>query len=98
MVTPRLFHGALGNGSTWGEAYREWYNNNGNTDDEWFLGMVILGDPLLRVNGDVTRRLAPGPAADEWQQDQLREITERHAGETRLGTFEEYRAENPSFF
>jgi hypothetical protein len=98
MVTPRLFHQALGNGLTWGEAYLDWYNQNGNTDDEWFLGMVILGDPLLRVPGDYTRKTAPQTLMQEWRKDQLREIMIRHAGHMHLGTFEEYRAQNPSFF
>ena len=102
MVTPRRFHGALGNGMTWGEAYLEWYNQNGNTDDEWFFGMVILGDPLIKISGDVTRRRAsepaPQPVGGEWPKEWLREFIKSRTGETRLGTFEEYRVANPSFF
>jgi len=43
------FFTSLAEGSTWGEAFRSWYNSYGYKDDGWFLGMVIQGDPTLRV-------------------------------------------------
>ncbi len=45
---PIEFNKALGEGACWGAAYRVWYNNSGYTDDNWFLGMIIMGDPAIR--------------------------------------------------
>jgi hypothetical protein len=44
---PLEFHRVLATGESWAEAYRQWYNEVGVYDDIWYLGMVILGDPLL---------------------------------------------------
>ncbi len=44
---PLEFHRTLTVGSNWGNAFKSWYNYYGKKDDEWFLGMVILGDPSL---------------------------------------------------
>jgi hypothetical protein len=46
---PMEFHRELSVGNSWGEAFIGWYNAFGVFDDEWFLGMVILGDPSLRL-------------------------------------------------
>lgn len=46
---PLEFHRTLTAGSSWGNAYKSWYNYFGRNDDEWFLGMIILGDPTLRI-------------------------------------------------
>jgi hypothetical protein len=46
----RAFYGVLSRKGCWGEAFRVWYNATGYEDDVWFLGMVILGDPLLALN------------------------------------------------
>lgn len=46
---PLEFHRTLAVGSSWGNAFKSWYNYFGSSDDEWFLGMVILGDPALYI-------------------------------------------------
>ena len=38
---------------SWGEAYLRWFNDEGKNDDEWHLGIVLMGDPLLTLTGDV---------------------------------------------
>jgi hypothetical protein len=43
---------------SWGEAYRRWFNEEGKDSDEWHLGIVLMGDPLLALTGD-RDRLAP---------------------------------------
>ncbi|MBI9108639.1 MAG: hypothetical protein JEZ04_17980 [Spirochaetales bacterium] len=48
MYYPVEFHKALASGGCWGSAYKAWYNTNGWADDEWFLGMIIMGDPAIR--------------------------------------------------
>jgi hypothetical protein len=46
---PQAFHHALAKGARWGDAHLCWYNECGVKDDRWFMGMVILGDPMLTV-------------------------------------------------
>ena len=46
---PLEFHRSLSAGLSWGKAYMNWYNQTGVYDDSWYLGMVILGDPTLKV-------------------------------------------------
>lgn len=48
---PLEFHRILKLGGTWGKAFQGWYNSYGKFDDEWFLGMVLLGDPSLGFYG-----------------------------------------------
>lgn len=61
QTDPRLFHEGLAKGLRWGEAYREWYNEVGTKNDFWHLGIVLMGDPLLRVTGDL---FPAGPSAE----------------------------------
>ncbi|MBN2619514.1 T9SS type A sorting domain-containing protein [candidate division WOR-3 bacterium] len=42
------FYGPLDTGISIGEAYKEWCTQWGITDPEWFYGMCICGDPLLK--------------------------------------------------
>jgi len=44
------FYDVLAQQGTWGEAFKTWYNNTGKSSDTWFLGMVIQGDPTLKVH------------------------------------------------
>ena len=53
QLDPRLFHQSLASGMRWGPAYRRWYNALGHRNDLWHMGIVIVGDPLLRVTGDL---------------------------------------------
>jgi hypothetical protein len=60
------FYDVLAKKGTWGDAYRNWYNYFGKSSDKWFLGMVILGDPALRVSarGPVYRFIDPSLPAE----------------------------------
>ena len=53
---PLEFHRTLTVGSSWGNAFKSWYNYYGKKDDKWFLGMVILGDPSLHIRDSVIDR------------------------------------------
>ncbi len=53
---PLEFHRTLILGSSWGNAFKSWYNYYGSKDDEWFLGMVILGDPALVIKDSTIDR------------------------------------------
>jgi hypothetical protein len=39
------FYGALGNDSTFGDAFKKWHQDN----YDWFMGTLVLGDPSLKV-------------------------------------------------
>ena len=44
------FYGPLGQNKTLGEAFKEWFTVWGEDDPKWSYGMVILGDPMLKLN------------------------------------------------
>lgn len=102
IYAPGTFHSSLASGHTWGESFRLWYNATGRWDDEWYLGIIIMGDPLLTIQGD-TRGLilqqSPAPLTKE-QLHALWQTMKRDAqdNEGKLGTFESYREANPEFF
>jgi len=101
---PHVFHRLLVLGGRWGQAYQAWFNEEGKRSDTWHMGMVLMGDPLLHLTGD----LAPssGDLVDSARtaferQDALREeekILENCSSQLDLDTFEEYRAAHPEFF
>jgi hypothetical protein len=97
---PEIFHLNLAQGVPWGEAYRLWYNNYGYTDDEWHLGMVLFGDPLLTLLGDVTglMKLSQQEAPSPEDIEALRQSMIDRPQLEELDTFEEYRESNPQFF
>ena len=97
---PRVFHESLVLGRRWGEAYQVWFNEVGHRNDSWHLGIVLMGDPLLRVTGDLfpsggTDAQGPGDPGTEAWGDALMETIQ---AEAELSTFEAYREENPDFF
>ena len=53
VADPRPFHASLAQGKRWGEAYKAWFNQEGMKNESWHLGIVLMGDPLLRVTGDL---------------------------------------------
>lgn len=53
MIDSDLFHSKLADGMRWGEAYQAWFNEEGKSSDKWHMGILLMGDPLLKVNGDV---------------------------------------------
>jgi hypothetical protein len=53
ITDSRTFHSRLADGMRWGEAYKAWFNEEGKSNDEWHLGILLMGDPLLKVRGNV---------------------------------------------
>jgi len=100
MNVPDEFHAALAWGTPWGESFRIWYNLRGRDDDEWYLGMVILGDPLLALSGDTAswmRSARPETEASELAVS-LRQTMIDRSPTVGLDTFGEYKESNPQFF
>lgn len=97
LADPRGFHYNLSLGMSWGEAYLVWYNTEGRYSDKWHLGVVIMGDPLLRVIGDVM-----SPGANPWRVPELRAAFDLEGpncgANVAAGTYEEYVENNPQFF
>jgi hypothetical protein len=99
---PNAFHYVLSENGTWGDAFKEWYNYVGVKDDKWFLGMIILGDPMLVLSGDSQKGLKaltegmapPGP----FEIDELNRQIVKFGYEYSGGSFEEYKSQNPQFF
>lgn len=58
------FYQPLANGKTIGNAFKDWYNLNGETGQgadsrAWFYGMTILGDPTLKPNSTTSDTTPP---------------------------------------
>ncbi len=102
MYSGTSFHVDLANGKTWGEAFQQWYELHGRYDDEWFLGMVILGDPLLTIDKDPSVPSPPTqpifPQSGTIQMSRLRRIMEQQARFQPIDTFDDYQADHPEFF
>ncbi len=96
--------------NNWGEAYRHWYNNWGRKNDLLHLGYIILGDPLLTIEGDVTgtaNKMAMTSSDTNLSEKEIKarekaemEIIRRHAKEIEKhhDTFDQYRKNHPEFF
>lgn len=99
---PLVFHYALAGGARWGDAYKCWYNEYGVLDDKWFMGMVILGDPMLTLTEDTRfelKALTAGTALPSSEEiAALEDALRRFGYENRSCGFEEYRSRNPRFF
>ena len=97
---PGILHSRLALSEPVGEAYRYWFNTYGFSNDKWHLGIVVLGDPMLIVYGEVTGMLerelsvAAGPESLEWMETIFRE----QAPPPDLDTFEDYKLAHPEFF
>ncbi len=99
---PKVFHNVLAENGTWGDAYKAWYNYYGVNDDKWFLGMIILGDPMLVVSREIQKGLqtmAVGivpPSVEEIEElgNKILEFGYDYTGDS----FEEYKYQNPHFF
>lgn len=100
IFNPFDFHANLAQGTPWGESFRHWYNLIGKGNDEWHLGIVILGDPLLTLSGDVTgltelaHRSDPTPEEVEALRDTIISLGSVDGSET----FQDYKRSNPQFF
>jgi hypothetical protein len=99
---PRVFHYALAQGARWGDAYKCWYNEYGALDDKWFMGMVILGDPMLTLTEEARGELkalaedAAPPSLEEIGA--LEDAFRRFGYENTVLGFAEYRSRNSRFF
>jgi hypothetical protein len=74
---PKAFHHLLSQGNTWGEAFRGWYNHYGVTDDRWFLGMVILGDPMLTIQPTAHKIMKTAPLTQVPPDEEMKEELEQ---------------------
>jgi len=100
MYSPSHFFDPLVQGHPWGEAFLTWYNQTGRLSDEWHLGMMIQGDPLLTIDKDPNAPSVP-TTPQVWTLDQLqhlRRIMVRHAAQAQLDSFDDYQADHPEFF
>lgn len=61
QLDPRGFHENLAQGMRWGEAYRDWFNEEGRHSIVWHVGLVLMGDPLLKVRGDAVPKSITAP-------------------------------------
>jgi hypothetical protein len=99
-----LFHDNLDNGKTWGEAFQNWYNGKGYSDDSWFLGMVILGDPLLKMSPLMKKISSPAKKTTSpyhiKETEYFRHYLKRWQKEFyhTLGKFKKYKRDNPHHF
>jgi len=77
------FYSLLGIGYNFGDSFRKWFRQYGETDRQWFYGMTLLGDPLLKISSqmndvnNVVFRTEPskGSIALFWQVDDEEGIT-----------------------
>jgi hypothetical protein len=53
---PQTFNNALAEGKTWGEAWVKWWNTGASSlESKWTMGLVLFGDPMLKVNRTATK-------------------------------------------
>jgi hypothetical protein len=95
-----IFDNALAQSQTLGAAFQTWYNTYGRTNDKWSLGMVLIGDPMLTVWGDVTgmTALRLSTVGDPEEIERWEQILMDTPVPPNLGTFEDYRRDHPEFF
>ncbi len=91
-----IFHSNLANGMPWGEAFRNWFNINGNALLDWHMGMTLFGDPMLLINGDRDYELSI-LGASIISEKELIKILEWDARQ-KTQTFTEYKLNNLKFF
>lgn len=97
MYDGTLFHQNLAMGTSWGEAFRLWYNESGSRSDLLTIGMGIMGDPLLtlpRGLPDLSESMERGLTSADIER--LRYLEWRPIGP--VDTFEDYKRANPQFF
>ncbi|MGQ9465532.1 MAG: T9SS type A sorting domain-containing protein [bacterium] len=49
------FYGPLNTGISIGQAFKQWFTENGINDIDWFYGMCIIGDPALKPKQTVSQ-------------------------------------------
>lgn len=101
LLDATYFHRGLGNGKSWGEAYRYWYNIYGYSNNDWHMTIVIQGDPLITLSQLSRKKLNTAlipPITPEYKAMMNRSIKKYQKYDIKLGTFEEYKTQNPQFF
>jgi hypothetical protein len=101
VAYPQVFDQVLASGLPWGEAYKTWYNTQGAHDDEWYLGIVILGDPMLMLRKSVGAHPQASPQASpvpSKMPERLYEIMRESARAVKVHDFADYQRSNPQFF
>ncbi len=100
IYNPETFHSILAQGKTWGEAYRNWYNNAGVYDDSWFGGIMIQGDPMLTISKDTQKQIknVKPIAYSEKDVKNLKRKFYQNVNLNNVKSFEDYKKENPQFF
>ncbi|MBN1797897.1 MAG: hypothetical protein JW822_04945 [Spirochaetales bacterium] len=94
------FNMALASAWTWGDAFRHSYNVFMNDDDNWFLGMTILGDPTLTISKETGLSLMQDSAETQSTIDKklLDEIMRKQQKYDNSQSFEQYKKENLQFY
>lgn len=100
IYNPDRFHGALAEGKNWGEAYKRWYNADGVLDDSWFGGIMIQGDPMLKLNKLTAQKLSASGYRAPTPQEILKLRTKMYSplNQRKIENFENYKERNPQFF
>ncbi|MFW6176441.1 MAG: right-handed parallel beta-helix repeat-containing protein [Thermoplasmatota archaeon] len=47
MIDYKEFYDSLSNGNNMGEAFKDWWAQNGESDRKWTYGLTLIGDPAL---------------------------------------------------
>lgn len=94
---PIPLHANLVAGMRWGEAYKNWFNEVGKYSELWHLGIVLMGDPLLKLSGDQN---PSGSRYDEQSALEQVPLPEQANCTARgpIDSFEDYREAHPEFF
>ncbi|MBN2340744.1 MAG: hypothetical protein JXX29_22205 [Deltaproteobacteria bacterium] len=105
---PEVFHAQLGAADTWGDAFVAWVNDTGVTNELWHMGMVIMGDPMLKLTAPSAPEAAASaatvaaPAApvelSAKEIKRLERLMAKHAHDKELKNFKEYRNSHRKFF
>nr|ADN05987.1 putative extracellular matrix protein [uncultured Myxococcales bacterium] len=91
------FHQNLATGTSWGEAFRLWYNDVGSQGDLFTIGMGIMGDPLLTVpqaSAELLMEVESGFTSADLERLEHLEWSDLDE----VDTFEDYKKTNPQFF
>lgn len=104
---PYVFHKNLADGGNWGTSWKLWINDTFNNNeygqdhlDSWWLGMVVLGDPTLRLTDEVT---PPTPRSLRQQlSGEQKETLNRFLRDgyqyKHTDSFRQYKLRHPEFF
>ncbi|MCK5809100.1 hypothetical protein KAH37_08965 [bacterium] len=106
---PYVFNENLANGGNWGTSWKLWINdtfsngeNNQTHLDSWWLGMVVLGDPTLRLTDKVTPpqvlSIRQQPKLSKEQKETLNKFLRDGYQYQHTDSFRQYKLRHPEFF